>query len=97
MEDKILTSDIIQQKLGVAPLVSVIEVDKEEENEKTTASHHLQVPQSIWMKKQNQNNMARMSGDNDKLRATSAFGGQAFPKMTVNKLSHYEPTRPLNT
>jgi hypothetical protein len=40
-----------------------------------------------------------MSAKNDdNLRETSAFGGEkAFPKITVNKLSQYEPSRPLNT
>ena len=42
MEEKIINSEIIQQKLGLI-------VDEDED---TASSHKVEVPQSLWMKKE---------------------------------------------
>ncbi len=77
MEEKILNSDIIKQKIGIEPLIEVIEVDKEKQNDqKNSASNHLQVPQSIWMKKINVRGLARLgTADNQNVRETGDFSG----------------------
>ncbi len=77
MEEKILNSDIIKQRIGVEPLIEVIEVDKEKQNDqKRTASNYLQVPQSIWMKKIIDRGLARLgTADNQNDRETGDISG----------------------
>ncbi len=54
MEEKILQSEIIQQKIGLAP---VTDLDTEDQDTSKTIirSHTAKVPQRIWIKKQQEN------------------------------------------